>query len=279
MKPHASRGRLERERLGRCLEMASPGGKHIEALFSRRERIPRDVDKLLIDARRVCFQRVDEAEQLRVSASLRSEICSCCNCRPETSVETSWRSRGPEPGERCRRRVARADPVAPNQSPCEQRKHTAEQHRNDHQCREQDRATTPDVTVSGTSLAEVHASLLWVRFVRARGPLSAALASSQPERRYSASSRRLGQGRQVERDVVDETRYRCGSCGNLTRFDVVQVRRTRSFHHYSVGGALTVEEVDVLSEEIESVICRWCDSGAYIVTVDRASASGGVESS
>jgi hypothetical protein len=32
------------------------------------------------------------------------------------------------------------------------------------------------------------------------------------------------------------TRYRCSACGNLTRFDVVASRRTRSFHHFSVGG-------------------------------------------
>ena len=38
------------------------------------------------------------------------------------------------------------------------------------------------------------------------------------------------------------------SCGNLTRFDVhLDVRSTRSsFHHYSVGGELTVEESEVL---------------------------------
>ena len=31
-------------------------------------------------------------------------------------------------------------------------------------------------------------------------------------------------------------RYRCVACGNLTRFDVVANRRTRSFHHYSLAG-------------------------------------------
>ena len=53
-------------------------------------------------------------------------------------------------------------------------------------------------------------------------------------------------------------RYRCGSCGNLTRFDVVGTRRTRAFHHYSIGGELTVEEEDVLEERVEQVTCRWC---------------------
>jgi hypothetical protein len=57
---------------------------------------------------------------------------------------------------------------------------------------------------------------------------------------------------------VDAPRYRCTACGNLTRFDVVETRRTRSFHHYTVGGELVVEDVEVLAHEIESVRCRWC---------------------
>jgi hypothetical protein len=53
-------------------------------------------------------------------------------------------------------------------------------------------------------------------------------------------------------------RFRCTSCGNLTRFDVVQRRRTRAFYHFTPGGDLAVEEEEVLAEEIESVTCRWC---------------------
>ena len=53
-------------------------------------------------------------------------------------------------------------------------------------------------------------------------------------------------------------RYRCTACGNLTRFDVVATRRTRSFHHFSVGGDLTIEDEEVLDERIEQVACRWC---------------------
>jgi hypothetical protein len=53
-------------------------------------------------------------------------------------------------------------------------------------------------------------------------------------------------------------RYRCAACGNLTRFDVVTTRRTRGFHHYSVGGDLDVEDETVLDEQVESVTCRWC---------------------
>ncbi len=63
-------------------------------------------------------------------------------------------------------------------------------------------------------------------------------------------------------------RYRCGACGNLTRFDVVGSRRTRAFHHYSIGGELTIEEEDVLDERVEHVTCRWCGaSGDSIESV------------
>ena len=51
-------------------------------------------------------------------------------------------------------------------------------------------------------------------------------------------------------------RYRCTSCGNLTRFDVTTTRRTRAFHHYTVGGELEVEDLSVLAEELESVEYR-----------------------
>ena len=61
------------------------------------------------------------------------------------------------------------------------------------------------------------------------------------------------------------TRFRCSACGNLTRFDVVASRRTRAFHHFSVGGELSVEDEEVLDETVETVTCRWCGaSGASI---------------
>ncbi len=53
-------------------------------------------------------------------------------------------------------------------------------------------------------------------------------------------------------------RYRCSACGNLTRFDVVSSRRTRVFHHFSVGGDLSIEEEEVLDSRVEEVTCRWC---------------------
>ncbi|UDY35935.1 hypothetical protein [Dermatobacter hominis] len=67
------------------------------------------------------------------------------------------------------------------------------------------------------------------------------------------------------------TRYRCTSCGNLTRFDVTTTRRTRAFHHYTVGGELEVEDVTVLAEDLESVECRWCGPAGIVVEVDAAS--------
>ncbi|MFN8037334.1 MAG: hypothetical protein U0V73_15550 [Acidimicrobiia bacterium] len=57
------------------------------------------------------------------------------------------------------------------------------------------------------------------------------------------------------------TRYRCAGCGNLTRFDVVSTARTRAFHHFSVGGELEIEDVEVLEEHVEQVTCRWCGAG------------------
>ncbi len=60
-------------------------------------------------------------------------------------------------------------------------------------------------------------------------------------------------------------RYRCTACGNLTRFDVVEARRTRSFFHYTIGGDLAVDETEVIEHTVEAVTCRWCGgTGAAI---------------
>jgi hypothetical protein len=63
---------------------------------------------------------------------------------------------------------------------------------------------------------------------------------------------------------VSAARYRCDACGNVTRFDVVVTRRTRAFHHYTLGGELTVEDEAVLAEAVEEVLCRWCGTGASV---------------
>ncbi len=62
-----------------------------------------------------------------------------------------------------------------------------------------------------------------------------------------------------------QTRYRCGSCGNLTRFDLVLTRRVRECHYVTVGGQLTIEEAEVLSETVDGVSCQWCGQGRNIV--------------
>lgn len=65
------------------------------------------------------------------------------------------------------------------------------------------------------------------------------------------------------------TRYRCAGCGNLTRFDVTVERRVKEFQHFSVGGELEVESVEILTEDVQSVVCRWCGAtGDRIETVE-----------
>lgn len=70
----------------------------------------------------------------------------------------------------------------------------------------------------------------------------------------------------------EPARYRCTLCGNLTRFDVVERKRTRSFYHFTLGGLLEVEEEDVLDREVESVSCRWCGNADNVVEVPAAQA-------
>jgi hypothetical protein len=72
----------------------------------------------------------------------------------------------------------------------------------------------------------------------------------------------------TESGISRATRYRCAACGNLTRFNVVTNRRTRAFHHFSVGGELSVEDVEVLDESVEEVSCRWCGNGNAIETIE-----------
>jgi len=74
---------------------------------------------------------------------------------------------------------------------------------------------------------------------------------------------------------VVPVRYRCTACGNLTRFDVVTDRRTRAFHHFSVGGALTVEDEQVLSESVIEVSCRWCGHGRAVVVIEDGDTAAG----
>jgi hypothetical protein len=59
--------------------------------------------------------------------------------------------------------------------------------------------------------------------------------------------------------------FRCDACGNKTRFDVFEHRHVRAFHHFTLGGDLTVEEEEVLERVVERVVCRWCGSADFVV--------------
>ena len=80
-------------------------------------------------------------------------------------------------------------------------------------------------------------------------------------------------GRAATLGDVTSSRYRCTSCGNLTRFEVTVSRRERAFHHYTVGGDLDLEDVEVLEEPIESVHCRWCGPPGVVETMAAAAAA------
>ncbi len=74
------------------------------------------------------------------------------------------------------------------------------------------------------------------------------------------------------------SRWRCGRCGNLTRFDVVRSSRAREFWHLDLGGEVSVDETEVVAESVESVTCRWCGAeGAEIELVPRPEAGGPTE--
>lgn len=64
--------------------------------------------------------------------------------------------------------------------------------------------------------------------------------------------------------MPENTSYRCNACGNRTRFDLFQTKKVREFHHYSLGGELSVEEEEILERHVEKVVCRWCGSSDSI---------------
>jgi hypothetical protein len=71
-------------------------------------------------------------------------------------------------------------------------------------------------------------------------------------------------------DTGPPVRYRCAACGNKTRFDVFEAKRVRAFHHFTLGGELTVEEEQLLGRTIEKVVCRWCGASDEIVSETHA---------
>ena len=71
------------------------------------------------------------------------------------------------------------------------------------------------------------------------------------------------------------SRWRCGRCGNLTRFDVVRTSRVREYWHLDLAGEAGIEETEVVTDAVESVTCRWCGAGDdAIETVPRPAAGG-----
>jgi hypothetical protein len=67
-------------------------------------------------------------------------------------------------------------------------------------------------------------------------------------------------------------RWRCGGCGNLTRFDVTRSRRTTEFWHFDLAGQHQVEETRVQEQVVESVTCRWCGRSDAVELVERNAA-------
>ncbi len=70
----------------------------------------------------------------------------------------------------------------------------------------------------------------------------------------------------------ESSRWRCGGCGNLTRFDVTRRRRTTEYWHFDLAGEVEVEDTEVLSEDVETVRCRWCGRDDAIELIARADA-------
>lgn len=70
------------------------------------------------------------------------------------------------------------------------------------------------------------------------------------------------------------SRWRCGHCGNLTRFDVTRSRTVDEYWHFSLGGVPEVSEVGVKSDVVERVSCRWCGSTDRIEVVPRPDPGG-----
>ena len=46
---------------------------------------------------------------------------------------------------------------------------------------------------------------------------------------------------------------------------MVSSQRTRAFHHYDLSGEVSVELLEVLSEDVEEVSCRWCGTSKSVV--------------
>ena len=72
-----------------------------------------------------------------------------------------------------------------------------------------------------------------------------------------------------------DSRWRCGHCGNLTRFDVLRSRRAQEYWHFTMSGEPEVEETEVRADIVEQVTCRWCGASDRIEIVPRPAGDGG----
>jgi len=72
----------------------------------------------------------------------------------------------------------------------------------------------------------------------------------------------------------EQTRLRCAHCGNLTRFDVIRTVRSQEFWHADMSGTVQVDEVSVLGEDVEEIVCRWCSASDRIEVVPRPEFGG-----
>lgn len=69
-----------------------------------------------------------------------------------------------------------------------------------------------------------------------------------------------------------DTRWRCGHCGNLTRFDVLRTTRVAEYWHVDLAGEPSVEETQQVSQVVEKVTCRWCGAADRVELVPRPDA-------
>ncbi|MCB0917223.1 MAG: hypothetical protein KDC39_01475 [Actinobacteria bacterium] len=64
-------------------------------------------------------------------------------------------------------------------------------------------------------------------------------------------------------------RWRCGHCGNLTRFDVARTRTVHEYWHFDLSGRPEIEQETPVDTSVHRVTCRWCGSSDSIEVVPR----------
>ena len=75
------------------------------------------------------------------------------------------------------------------------------------------------------------------------------------------------------------TRFRCGHCGNLTRFDVTRTVSTTEYWHADMAGSVNIEDTTVHAEKVTAVSCRWCGASDRIEIVLRPEFGGPAQES